>query len=245
MTSTYNPMLKTEKFKETATRADRTRQMNFRGISDKALLLLGILLVAGGWAWRVYSVQGVQRLTLYLIAGIVACIGLSIYIFRNTDKAKIFGLILAVFEGFTLGSISAVFEVEFSGIVIQAMAAYMGVMLIMLMLHKFSSLRIVANASSIAIFSFFGIVVAYLSTWLISLIGVKVIFLHETGIAGILISLLIIAIATTNIILDFLFLEGRIKESTADKHEWYAAVSLMVSLIWLYLEIIRRPAKLK
>jgi uncharacterized YccA/Bax inhibitor family protein len=243
--SSSNPMLKVDKFKGSGSTEEKPTKMSFRGISDKALLLLGILLIAGGWTWRVYSVQGVQSLTLYLITGIIACIGLSIYIFRNPDRAGKAGPFLAGFEGFVLGSISAIFEVEFSGIVVQTMASYIGVMLIMIMIHKFSHLRITSNFNSTAILSFSGIIIAYLSTSLFSLLGIKVTFLHETGVAGVLIALLIIIIATGNIIHDFKFLEESISYAATGKLEWYAASSLMVSLVWLYLEFIRHPAKLK
>lgn len=245
MIESSNPMLKMEKFREAVSSQESSSKMTFRGISDKALILLAIVILAGGWTWRVYSVKGVQSLTLYLLFGIIACIGLAIYTFRKPELSPKTGPFFALFEGFILGSVSAVFEVEFSGIVIQAVASYCAVMLIFLVIHRFSKMRVISNFNTIIIFSLLGVLIAYFCTGLFSLLGLNVTYLHETGVIGIVITLIIIGIATGNMIQDFAFLRIGTLENISAEQEWYAAFSLMLTLVWLYLEAIKSIVKLR
>jgi uncharacterized YccA/Bax inhibitor family protein len=222
-----------------------SNKLTFGGIADKTLILSAILLAAGGWTWRVFSIQGVQSLAYYLIAGIIFCLGSSIWTFNRPESANITGPINAIFEGFVLGSITAIFEVEFSGIVIQAAASTVAVLIILVLVYKFRFVRVARSFRTIVILSVLGILLANLSTWLLSLLGVKVTYLYETGPVGILIAFLIIAFAAMNLILDLDFIEDSIARGARKSLEWFGAFALIVSLVWLYPEIVRFLVRLK
>jgi uncharacterized YccA/Bax inhibitor family protein len=240
-----NPMLKETIFTDDGQSEEISNKMTFSGTADKTLILTAILLTSGGWTWRVFSVQGVQSLTYYLIAGIIFCLGLSIWTFNHPESANITGPINTVFEGFVLGSITAIFEVEFSGIVIHAAASAVGVLIILVLVYKFRLVRVRLSFWTIIILSVLGLLLANFSTWLLSQIGVKVIYLYETGFVGILIAFLVIAFAALNLILDLNFIEDSIARGARKNLEWFGAFALIVSLAWLYPAIVRFLIRLK
>jgi len=240
-----NPMLKEAIFKADSQGEGISNKMTFSGIADKTFILSAILLAAGGWTWRVFSIQGVQILAYYLIAGIIFCLGSSIWTLHRPESANITGPINAISEGFVLGSITAIFEVEFSGIVIQAAASTVGVLIILVLVYKFRFVRVARSFRTIIILSVLGILLANLSTWLLSLFGVKVTYLYETGPVGILIAFFIIAFAAMNLILDLNFIEDSIARGARKSLEWFGAFALIVSLVWLYPEIVRFLTRLK
>lgn len=240
-----NPMLKEAIFKADSQSEGISIKMTLSSIADKTLILAAILLTAGGWTWRVFSVQGVQSLTYYLIAGIIFCLGFSIWTFNRPESANITGPINAIFEGFILGSIAAIFEVEFSGVVIHTVASTAGVLIILILIYKFRFVRVTRSFRTIVILSILGILLSSFSTWLLSLFGVKVTYLYETGFIGILIAFLIIAFAAMNMILDLDFIKDSIAHGARKSLEWFSAFALILSLAWLYLEIVRFLARLK
>jgi uncharacterized YccA/Bax inhibitor family protein len=240
-----NPMLKEAIFMADNQAEGISNKMTLSGIADKTLILTAILLAAGGWTWRVFSVQGVQNLAYYLTAGIIFCLGLSIWAFNRPESANITGPINAVFEGFVLGSITAIFEVEFSGIVIHAAASTVGVLIILILVYKLRFVRVTLSFWTIIILSVLGLLLANFSTWLLSQLGVKVTYLYETGFAGILIAFLIITFAAMNLILDLNFIEDSIARGARKNLEWFGAFALIVSLAWLYPAIVRFLIRLK
>lgn len=240
-----NPMLKEKIFSHDGQETGASEKMTFGGVADKALILCGLLVAAGGWTWKVYSSQGVQSLSYYLIAGIILCLSLSIWTFHHPAHARRVGPVIAISVGFILGCLSAVFEVEFSGVLIQTVAATVAVLIISLLIYKFHLSEISLGLKPVAILSLAGILLANLSTWLLSLLGIKVTYLYETGIIGIIIAFLLVAVSTTITILDINFLDNVITRGSNRSLEWFSASALTISLIWFYLEIVRFLARLK
>jgi uncharacterized YccA/Bax inhibitor family protein len=151
----------------------------------------------------------------------------------------------AVLEGLLLGTISAIYEARFQGIMIQAVGLSVGVLVLLLALYGTGVVR-ATQKFKIGILAATGAVcLVYLVSWVLSLFGTHVPYIHEAGPVGIGFSVVVVAIAALNLILDFDFIQTGSRRGAPKYMEWYAGFSLLVTLVWMYLEILRLLSKLK
>ena len=161
------------------------------------------------------------------------------------NLARITAPLYAVAEGLVLGAISAAFEAQFEGIVLQAVALTIGVFATMLVLYATGRIRVTARLRTGIIAATGAVCLVYFVSILFSIFGSSVPYIHSSGPIGIGFSLLVVGIAAMNLTLDFDFIE-RAEQAGAPRHlEWFAALGLVVTLVWLYLEILRLLAKLR
>jgi uncharacterized YccA/Bax inhibitor family protein len=151
-------------------------------------------------------------------------------------------------EGLFVGALSAIinnaFAAEYPGIVMQAVALTFGAAIAMFLLYNFRIIRATERFKSIIIAATAGIAIFYLIAMVLRMFGIDIPFLHEGGLIGIGFSLFVVAIAALNLILDFDMIEKG-AEMGAPKHmEWYCAFGLLVTIVWLYIEILRLLSKL-
>ena len=152
----------------------------------------------------------------------------------------------AVAEGLFLGGISAIFEAQYPGIVIQAVGLTLGTLTSLLFLYKTGIIKPTENFRLMIVSATMGIGLLYLVSFLMNMFGSAGIgFIHSNGIFGIGFSLAVVAIAALNLVLDFDFIEQGSEVGAPKYMEWFGAFSLMVTLIWLYIEILRLLAKLR
>jgi uncharacterized YccA/Bax inhibitor family protein len=150
-----------------------------------------------------------------------------------------------VAEGLFLGGISSIFEAQFPGIVIQAVGLTLGTLVGLLFAYKSGLIKVTENFKLGVAAATGGIFLIYMASFVLGFFGVGIPFIHESGLIGIGFSLVVVVIAALNLVLDFDFIE-RGAEAGAPKYmEWYGAFGLMVTLIWLYLEMLRLLAKLR
>ena len=153
--------------------------------------------------------------------------------------------IYAVLEGLFLGGISATFEARWPGIVVQAVALTFGTLFCLLMAYKSRIIKVTENLR-LGIFAATGaIAVFYLVTIVLSFFKIQVPFVFGSGPIGIIFSLVVVVIAALNLVLDFDFIEKGAEHGAPKYMEWYGAFALMVTLIWLYLEILRLLSKVR
>ena len=148
-------------------------------------------------------------------------------------------------EGLFLGGISAVFNVSYPGIVIQAVLATFATMFSMLGLYRMGVIKCTDKFRSIVFISTISIAVLYLMQWIGSFFHYSIPAIFGTGTIGIGFSILVVGIAALNLILDFDFIEKGSQAMLPKDYEWYGAFGLMVTLVWLYIEILRLLAKLR
>jgi uncharacterized YccA/Bax inhibitor family protein len=153
--------------------------------------------------------------------------------------------IYALLEGLFLGGISAIFEAQYPGIVIQAVSLTFGTLFCLLLAYRSGIIKVTENFKLGVAAATGGIALIYLATLVLGLFGVRMPFIHESGLIGIGFSLFVVVIAALNLVLDFDFIESGAKSGAPKYMEWYAAFGLMVTLIWLYIEILRLLAKLR
>ena len=171
--------------------------------------------------------------------------GVAIVTIFKPKIAMFTGPIYAVAEGAVLGAISAMYNAQFDGIVLQAVLATMSVFAVMLFLYATRLVRVTKRIRMMVIGAMFAILLLYLGTFIVSLFGVKATFL-DRAVAGSAsgISLLIVGVASFNLMLQFDLIESAVEAKAPRYMEWYGAFGLMIALVWLYLEILRLLALL-
>lgn len=241
LAKTSNPAFSGNVF-EQQTRTFAANSMTLQGTVNKSLTLLGLILVAALVTWKMAFAGNGMVMPLMIGGLIVGTISSFITIFKP-EKAKVTSVIYAIAEGLVLGGISAVYEMG-NGIVFNAILLTIGVFFVMLYLYKQRIIQptqkfmmgIVAATGAIAI--------VYLIDLIMGFFGSSIGFLHSNGPLGIGISLVIVAVAALNFILDFKNVEDGVANGAPEYMEWYCAFGLMMTLVWLYLEMLRLLSKL-
>ena len=151
----------------------------------------------------------------------------------------------ATIEGVALGGITMIFEAQYPGIGIQAIGLTFGILASLLFCYKSGIIKPTENFRLMIFAGTMGIFILYLVSFIMSFFGNSIGFIHSNGLFGIGFSLFVVAIASLNLVLDFDFIEEGAEKGMPKYLEWYGAFSLMVTLIWLYLEILRLLAKIR
>ena len=151
----------------------------------------------------------------------------------------------AAIEGVALGGITMIFEAQYPGIGIQAIGLAFGILASLLFCYKSGIIKPTENFRLMIFAGTMGIFILYLVSFIMSFFGNSIGFIHSNGLFGIGFSLFVVAIASLNLVLDFDFIEEGAEKGMPKYLEWYGAFSLMVTLIWLYLEILRLLAKIR
>jgi len=240
-----NPSLSDATFKSEGYKEGRT--MTLQGTVNKTGILLTLLILAAVYPWNLYFQSGNPALVMPFALG--GAIGGFIFAIITTFKKTWAGLtapVYAVLQGLFLGSISAIFEAQYPGIVIQATGLTFGTLASLLMLYKLGIIKPTENFKLMIVSATMGIGVLYFISFIMNMFGSSGIgFIHSNGLFGIGFSLFVVAIAALNLVLDFDFIEQGSEQGAPAYMEWYGAFSLMVTLVWLYLEILRLLAKLR
>ena len=161
------------------------------------------------------------------------------------EWAPITAPLYAGLEGLFLGGISAIFEIHYPGIVFNAVCLTFGTMFSLLFVYQSGWIKVTENFRLGLFAATGGIMVFYLASFVLSFFGIQMPLIHSTGIFGIGFSLVVVVIAALNLVLDFDFIENGAAAGAPKYMEWYAAFGLMVTLIWLYIEILHLLSKLQ
>lgn len=247
---TANPALNKNTFKG-FTRVDGSRAMTLSGTVNKIAILL-LLVVAGAiYTWRLAyeamdgeSLSASRAIIPWMIGGgIGGFITALITIFKRSF-APVTAPVYAVLEGLFLGGLSAFLENQYSGIVINAVVLTFGILFSLLFAYRTGWIKPTQNFRLGVFAATGGVMMLYLVSFLLNLFGVSVGYLHSSSPLSIGISLVIVVIASLNLVLDFDFIEQGAASAAPKYMEWYAAFGLIVTLVWLYLEILRLLSKL-
>ncbi|MDR1122753.1 MAG: Bax inhibitor-1/YccA family protein [Endomicrobium sp.] len=227
-----NPFLKDSVFQ---THVRSTEAMTVFGTINKSIILWVLLATSALYSWTHPSF--IMPLTLPILLG---CFVLAIVSSFKMNLSPILSPIYAVCEGLVLGVISIYFEKSYPGIVVNAVLLTMCVLFCMLAAYKTGILAATPRFKKVVIFSTFAITLAYLIDLLIGFFGArKFNFLSASSGLGIAISLIIVAIASLNFIIDFDLIERGAQRGVPKYMEWYSSFALMITLVWLYLEILK------
>jgi uncharacterized YccA/Bax inhibitor family protein len=220
--------------------------MTVNGVAWASGALIVLVLAAGVFGWSSSS-SSPDRLEIpgWLPIVGIAGLGVAILTIFKPNLARFTAPLYALLEGALLGAISKVYNDQYDGIVVQAIGLTVGVFLVMLFLFSTRVIRVTEKLRMGIVAATVGVMLVYVVSMVVNLFGGELPLLHDSSPAGIGISLVIVGIAAFNLLLDFDFVEKGV-EAGAPKHlEWYAAFGLLVTLIWLYLELLRLLSKLQ
>ncbi len=255
---TSNPVLGENVFSQSAS-ATQGQVMTLQGTVNKCLILLALVLGAAWWVWGKviqpsqvlgFEVEGLARqnqqavLPIIIIGGIVGFIVAIVTVFKK-EWSAVTAPVYAVCEGFVLGGLSAFFEMMYPGIVMQAVALTFGTLFCLLMAYKSRLIRVTQKFRLGVVVATGSIALFYVITWILGFFHVNVPFVYGGGMIGIGFSLFVVGIAALNLVLDFDMIEQGAEVGAPKYMEWYGAFGLMVTLIWLYMEILRLLSKLR
>ena len=220
--------------------------MTINGTINKLFVMFALLLVSFAVVWNQFSLGFTDKVFALTTVGLIVGFILAMVICFTRKAMNILVPIYAFCEGIVLGGISAVFNASMPGIVSQAVAATFFTLFALLIAYKSGFIKATNTFRSTIFVATLGIGLTYLVALVLSLFGVTALStaLMSTTPIGIAISAIICIVAALNLILDFDFIERGAQMGYGKEMEWYGAFGLMVTLVWLYLEILKLLAKL-
>lgn len=243
-----NPALSKNVFNAQSYSGSYTETMTINGTLNKSIALLLLVVVGALYTWKMFfgavSVEAGSSLVLSWMAvgGIGGFIFSLITIFKKT-WAYITAPIYAILEGLFLGAISAFFEARYPGMVLQAVALTFSTLFIMLFAYRSGIIKVTQKLRAGIVAATGAVVMVYFISFIFSLFGAGGLIIHSNGLFGIGISIVIVVIAALNLVLDFDFISTGSQAGLPKYMEWYAAFGLMLTLVWLYIEILRLLSK--
>lgn len=245
MMRTANPALNAKTFESVRYPVGAQGAMTLKGTVNKTGFLLAFLILSATYTWNLFFESGnPASVTPWLAAGGIGGFIVAMVTVFKKNLSPITAPAYALLEGLFLGSLSAFFESRFPGIVVQAVALTFGTLFALLLAYRSGLIKATENFKLGVFAATGGICLLYFISFILSFFDTTVPYIHQSGIIGIGFSLFVVVIAALNLVLDFDFIENA-SESGAPKYmEWYGAFGLLVTLIWLYIEILRLLSKL-
>jgi uncharacterized YccA/Bax inhibitor family protein len=241
---TANPALNAGTFEGLDAAAADSRMTLQGTVTKTGILLLGVLLTAG-FTWTMYYQNGIQAVYPWVMGGWVGGIVVAIGTVFRKEWAPFSAPVYALLQGLMLGGLSAMFEQWYPGIVPQAVGLTFGTLGTLLLVYTSRLIKPSENFK-LGIASATGaIMLFYVVSIALSFFGVRVPLIHEATWLGIGFSIFVVIIAALNLVLDFDFIESGVERGAPKYMEWYASFGLLVTLVWLYIEILRLLAKLR
>lgn len=221
--------------------------MTIGGVVEKSAFLLLLLVGAGivGWSQVDQDQGGNLQVPGWLLVALLAGLGIAVLTIFKPKLSPYTSPLYALVQGLVVGAISAVYNASFDGIVLQAVGLTVGVFAVMLALFALRIIKVTDKLRSGIMAATGAVMLVYVASFVLRLFGADVPFIHDTGLIGIGFSLAVVVIASMNLLLDF-DLIARGAAAGAPKHmEWYGAFGLLVTIVWLYLELLRLLSKLR
>ena len=240
---TSNPALNEKTFEGRV--VDIGEAMTLQGTVNKTGFLLFCASATAAWTWWIARTQGQQEMALWMFGGLIAGFIFALVTIFKKEWAGITAPLYALCEGLALGGLSTILEQTYHGIAMQALGLTLGVTLVMLVLYTSGAVRATPKFTIGVIAATGGIFLVYVVDMVLRLFGHQVPLLNSSGPAGIAVSVVIVIIAALNLILDFDFVETGVHAHAAKYMEWYGAFGIMVTLVWMYVEILRLLAKIR
>lgn len=243
-----NPVLSEKIFRRSALTEGESGIMTVKGTATKALLLLAMVIAGAAYTWKVfYESIDPGSVTPWMWGGLLGGFVLAMIISFAPKTAPFLSPIYALLEGLFLGAISAMYNNAFAAtapnIISNAVIITLLCSLIMFTVYRFGWIKVNGTFMKVMTISLITILVFYIGSMLLSLFGVNLTLLHGSTSLSIGISIVIVAVAVFSLLMDYNFIEQAAAAGAPKYMEWYGAFGLMVTLVWLYLEILKLLAK--
>jgi uncharacterized YccA/Bax inhibitor family protein len=240
---TSNPALREEYFRRHPAAAG-SGVMTLNGTTTKSFVLILLAIFSAAFTWREYLSGNTGVLgPAILVGGLGGLVVAMVTIFKP-HLAGVTAPLYAVLEGLILGALSATYQARWAGLPMQAVGLTFMVFLAMLIVYRTGLIKVTDKFRFGVAAATGGIALFYFLSIILSLFGVGIPLINGAGIIGIGFSLLVVGVAALNLVLDFDLIEGGVAAGAPKYMEWYAAFGLLVTLVWLYLEMLRLLSKM-
>ena len=228
--------------------SDITTRMTLNGTVNKTGILLVCAIATAGWTWfQFMQSRDMAAVYPWMLLGMIGGFIFALITIFKKEWAPVTAPAYALLEGLVLGSLSAVFDLRYPGIAIQAVGLTFGTLFVLLFVYRAGLIKVtdkfrlgvVAATGGIALFYLLEIVLGFFGIHFTGVNGV-----NGSGLIGIGFSLLVVGIAALNLVLDFDFIERGVQAGAPKYMEWYGAFGIMVTLVWLYMEMLRLLSKI-
>ena len=225
---------------------DETTRMTLNGTVNKTGILLVCAMATAAWTWHTFlqTRDMADVMPSMLIGGIGGFIIAMVTVFKK-EWSPVTAPIYALLEGLVLGGLSALLELRYPGIAMQAVALTFGTLFVLLLAYRSGLIRVTQKFRMGIIAATGGIFVFYMLEMLLGFFGFHFTSINGSGFIGVGFSLIVVAVAALNLVLDFDFIEQGVHYGAPKYMEWYGAFGIMVTLVWLYLEILRLLSKIR
>lgn len=221
-------------------------KMTLDGTVNKTFLLFMFLIIPAFYVWNnMANILESGYFNVVMFGGLIGGLIFAIITIFKKEWAPVTAPLYAAFEGSFLGLLSVMMEQAFPGIVIQAVMLTFGTLFTLLFLYRARIINATENFKLGVVSATGGIFLIYMVSMILGFFGIQIPLIHESGLIGIGFSLFVVVIAALNLVLDFDFIEEGVKRGAPKFMEWYGAFGLMVTLVWLYIEILRLLSKLR
>jgi uncharacterized YccA/Bax inhibitor family protein len=217
--------------------------MTIQGTVNKTGIALLILMATASYTWNLGV--GDARVPAFTMVGLLGGLVLAMVTIFKKEWAATTTPMYAALEGLALGGISATFEARYPGLVSQAVFLTFGTLGALLLAYRSGLIRATENFKLGIFAATGGIALIYLINFVMSFFGSGIPMIHSSGTVGIIFSVVVVGVAALNLVLDFDFIEQGAERGAPKYMEWYGAFGLLVTLVWLYLEILRLLSKLQ
>lgn len=244
LTRTANPVINTI-FSAKSQSWTYTEEMTITGTVNKTGFLLILVLLTASWVWSQFLTGGTSAVMPFMIGGAIIGLIAGLVTMFKQQWAHITAPIYALAQGLFLGGISSTFEAMYPGIVIQSVGLTFGTLFCLLAAYRSGMIQATEKFKLGVVSATGAIGIVYLISFILGLFGVNMSLINGNGLFSVGLSLVIVVIAALNLVLDFDMIETGARQGAPKYMEWVGAFGLMVTLIWLYVEILRLLSKLR
>ena len=224
---------------------DATQRMTLSGTVNKTAILLICDVATAAYTWSQFnSTRDAASVSGLLMIGAIGGLIVAFATIFKKEWAPITAPIYALLEGLVLGGLSAMFEMRYPGIAFEAVGLTFGTLFVLLFLYKSRVIQVTQKFRMGVVAATGGIMIFYFVQMIMGFFGMQFNSINGSGLIGIGFSLIVVAVAALNLVLDFDFVEQGVAAGAPKYMEWYAAFGIMVTLVWLYLEMLRLLSKL-
>jgi uncharacterized YccA/Bax inhibitor family protein len=226
---------------------DASARMTINGTINKTGILLLCSIATAALTWnRFLSAQDMNFVGPAIAVGAIGGLVLALVTVYKKEWSRVTAPVYALLEGLMLGGISAIFEIRYPGIGMEAVALTFGTLLVMLLAYKSGLIEVTQRLRMGIVAATGAIFIFYLLLFVLSLLHLPLFSaVYGSGMIGLIFSFAVVGIAALNLVLDFDFIERGAAAGAPKYMEWYAAFGLMVTLVWLYIEMLRLLVKMR
>jgi uncharacterized YccA/Bax inhibitor family protein len=241
-----NPALGEKTFTGLAPVADADDVMTLQGTVNKIAVLLTLVFAAATFTWWQFNLtRSFAAVALYFYGGLLGGFAVAMILIFKKQWAPYLAVVYAGLEGLALGGLSAVMDASYPGIAFEALLLTFGILAVLLVVYSLRIIRATENFKLIVVSATGGIALFYIVSLVLSFFGVRAPLIHDNSLLGIGFTLVVVVIAALNLVVDFDFIEQGVENRSPRYMEWYAAFGILVTLVWLYIELLRLLSKLR